>query len=65
VWNRDNGTMLPAQLGDVDPGFALFDRYYRDRNPRLWWMMNETIWPESFLEDPRWVAWRRRLGLPT
>jgi tetratricopeptide (TPR) repeat protein len=65
VWDRDNGTMLQAQLGDLDPGFAQFDSYYRDRNPRLWWIMNERIWPSSFLEDPRWAEWRRRLGLPT
>jgi TolB-like protein len=63
-WERDSADALRAQLGDPDPLFTSIDAYYRDRNPRLWWVMNESVWPQSVLGDPRWAEWRQRLGLP-
>jgi TolB-like protein len=64
TWDRDWADNLQAWIGNPDPAFEAFERYYRDRNPRLWWQIVETIWPESFRADPRWTEWRRRLRLP-
>ncbi len=64
VWSRDWAATLQAHVGNPEPAFTSFERYYLDRNPRLWWQMNETVWPESFRADPRWTEWRRRLRLP-
>ena len=62
--NRMGLSLLCMALGDKDQGFAYLDQDYDARDPGLAILNNMFPWFDFLLHEPRWAAFKRKVGLP-